>query len=102
MKIIKNSPKSIQIEGNIKGLSDLQQIKSEVESYNLSQGDAFTIEIIDSFSMPSAMIGYLLRIIEQDKIKLTLVIYDKRLTELLADLNLKEVFNIKSKSAAFI
>ncbi len=93
MKTIKSLPKSIQIEGNIKSLNDLQEIKEAIKSYQLSKGDKFTIEIMDSFAMPSAMIGYLLRIIEQDKVKLTLVINDQRLTGLLEDLNLKEVFN---------
>jgi len=60
----------------------------------------FSINIRDSFAMPSAMIGYLMKLIEQDKISLTIYIGDERLSELLDDLGLTQAFNIKTKSFA--
>ena len=100
MDEIKKLSQSIKIIGNIKGVMDLNQIKQTIESYRLSNGDKFTIEIIDSFAMPSAMIGYLLKMVEQDKVKLSLHIHDKRLVELLDDLGLMEVFNIQQALSA--
>jgi len=50
--------------------------------------------------MPSAMIGYLMKLIEQDKISLTIYIGNERLSELLDDLGLTQAFNIKTKSFA--
>lgn len=47
--------------------------------------------------MPSALIGYLLKLVQQDEVKLSLNIQDTRLAELLDDLNLTEVFNIRCK-----
>ncbi len=100
MDEIKKLSQSIKIIGNIKGIMDLNQIKQTIESYRLSNGDKFTIEIIDSFAMPSAMIGYLLRLVEYDKIKLSLHIHDTRLYELLDDLSLTEVFNMQQALSA--
>ena len=100
MENIVKLTRGISIIGNIKGTSDINQIKEAISGYTLKSGDSFTIEIKDSFAMPSAMIGYLMKIVEQDQIALKLQIGDTRLSELLADLGLTQAFNIKTKSFA--
>ncbi len=87
---------AISIAGNVKNSNDINKIKEAISSYALKSGDAFTIELKDSFAMPSAMIGYLMKLVEQDKIKLSLKIGDPRLAELLDDLGLTQAFNIKT------
>ncbi len=100
MDKITKQTQGIAIDGNIKGLSDVNEIKETITSYNLKNGDRFYIEINNSFAMPSAMIGYLMKLVEQDKVNLTVQISDERLVELLDDLGLTQAFNIKTKSIA--
>ncbi len=100
MENITKLTKGISITGNIKGTTDINQIREAVSSYALKSGDSFAIDIKDSFAMPSAMIGYLMKLVEQDQIELTLQIGDTRLSELLDDLGLTQAFNIKTKSFA--
>jgi len=97
---IHKSTKSIKIEGNIRSISDVNDIKSTIDSYNLVSGNSFSIEIVNSFAMPSALIGYLLKLVQQDEVKLRLEIHDTRLAELLDDLNLTKVFNISCREDA--
>jgi hypothetical protein len=96
MEDIKKLTGAISIIGNIKNRNDIGNIKVSIASYNLKDGDAFTIEVKDSFAMPSAMIGYLMQLVEQDKIRLSLKVGNEKLAELLDDLGLSQVFNIKT------
>ncbi len=102
MENIHKLSKSIKVKGNIRSMIDVSELKSVIDSYNLASGDTFMIEIVDSFAMPSAMIGYLLKLVQQEEVKLTMKIHDERLAELLEDLNLKEVFGIHSLAAAHV
>ncbi len=100
MAVITKKTKTIMIEGNIKGIEDVNEIKNSIESFNLESGDRFSIEIKDSFAMPSALIGYLMKLIQKDDIKLNICACDPRLVELLDDLGLTKAFNIRSKCPA--
>lgn len=100
MENITKSTGGILINGNIRGTTDINKIKESIASCNLKDGDCFTIEIKDSFAMPSAMIGYLMKLVEQNKIELTLKVGDERLAELLDDLGLTKAFNIKTMNFA--
>lgn len=53
MQKIRKLAKSIKVEGNIRSMSDVNELKTTIESYNLTSGSPFTIEIVDSFAMPS-------------------------------------------------
>jgi len=83
-----------EVTGNIKSLDDYQKIKSCIERSNPKRGDTLRINIKDSLSMPSAVIGYLLKLIKKEGININLSVGDKRLAQLLDDLNLRSVFNI--------
>ncbi len=100
MAVVTKKIKMIRVEGNIKGLKDVNKIKDAIESFNLENGDRFSIEIKDSFSMPSALIGYLMKLIQKDEIKLNICACDARLVELLDDLGLTKAFNIRAKCPA--
>lgn len=96
-----NSPVrgKVEIEGNIRGLNDIDQIKAVIDAMHLEQRDRLVLEIKDSFSMPSALIGYLLKLVEQKGVNLNVTVGNAILEELLHDLNLKQAFNLKLKKA---
>jgi predicted nucleotidyltransferase len=99
MKI--NSPirGKVEIEGNIRGLSDIDQIKTVIDNMRLEAQDSLALEVKDSFSMPSALIGYLLKLVEQNGVNLNVTVGNEILAELLEDLNLKQTFKLKLKKA---
>ncbi len=100
MASITKKTKAIEIKGNIKGMEDVNEIKEAIESFGLEKGDSFSLEIKDSFAMPSALIGYLMKLIQKDEIKLSICAGDARLVELLDDLGFTKAFNIRSKCPA--
>jgi len=83
----------IKIEGVIKSVSDSQAIKDALNSC----GDIKTvnIDIVDSFSITSSVIGFLLKKRQGDNVALTIKVNDARIYELFQSLNLVEVLNVK-------
>jgi len=83
----------IKIEGVIKSVSDSQAIKDALNSC----GDikSVNIEITDSFSITSSVIGFLLKKKQGDKINLSIKVNDARIYELFQSLNLVEVLNVR-------
>ena len=90
MKIFNNG-NSVTIEGNIKSVSDFQEIKSIVDSI---EGKTINIIIKDSFSITSSVIGYFNKLIHKDSITINMSVSDSRLYDLLNDLNLISLFNV--------
>jgi hypothetical protein len=93
MDISTNSNRII-IEGNIKSIGDFQTIKSSVDSL-VAQHKSIVIDIKDSLSLTSAVIGYFNKLILKDKIAMQVNVGDRQLYDLLNDLNLTSVFNLK-------
>lgn len=92
---ITSSNNTINITGNIKSVSDYQEIKSKVDS--LSQhNSSLIINIENSLSMTSSVIGYFNKLILKDKVNVTMNIGNKQLIELLQDLNLVSTFNVRA------
>ncbi len=90
----------VEVTGTIRGMADVAEIKSVIESFRLEEGDTLEVVIKDSFSMPSALIGYLLKIAEQQKCKLQVTVGNEILAELLDDLGLKSLFHLHTKQYA--
>ena len=84
----------VKITGNIKSVNDFQQIKNTLDTLK-SNSSNITIEIKESISITSSVIGYLNKLVLKDKVSLNLKIGNQQLIELLDDLNLTKVFNIK-------
>ena len=85
----------ITIIGNIQSIEDYQEIKDTVRSV-LSKGAAqITIKIPDSLSMPSSVIGFLLKLVHVDNVGITMLVKDDRLYNLMEILNLVTVLNVK-------
>ena len=94
---IKIHSNRVTIEGNMKSIDDLQKIKSEVDKLTLSHKEIY-IEIVDSLSITSSIIGYFNRLILQDNIKIHLLAKSEQLLLLLEDLGLAETFRAKRLS----
>jgi len=81
----------ITIEGNIKSVGDYQSIKSTIDGVT-AQNKTIIIEVKDSISITSSVIGYFNKIILKDGIDIQMKVGNPQLLELLQDLNLASVF----------
>ncbi len=93
---ISTSSNVVTITGNIKSVSDFQSIKSTIDSMKNSMQD-ITIDIKDSISITSSVIGYLNKLILKDSINLNMKIGNEQLMHLLEDLNLTGTFKAKRR-----
>jgi len=84
----------VTVNGNIKSVGDYQKIKTHFDSL-VSQYKSLVVNINDSFSMTSSVIGYFNKLILKDKIDIVMNIHSQDLIELLDDLNLSSLFKIK-------
>ena len=91
---LSSSSNSVTINGNIKSINDFQDIKICLDDIKAQHSD-ITINIIDSLSMTSSVIGYFNKLVLKDGINLTLKIGNAQLMDLLNDLNLSSTFNTK-------
>jgi hypothetical protein len=83
---------TIVIKGNITSISDAEKIINLLHS--LSNNNVIILKILDSFSLPSSIIGELLKLHNMGK-KIILEVKDPVLYELLDDLNLTKAFSVK-------
>jgi hypothetical protein len=93
MEIKKNMDGSIEIDGVIKTIEDVENIKKAIEE-NV-KGSEVILKINDSFAMPSALIGYLIKLKALQQKNVILRIADEGLYDLMKDLNLEEEFHLQ-------
>ena len=91
---ISSSSNTITITGNIKKISDFQDIKNKIEPI-VQKNQNLTINIKDSISLTSTIIGYLNKLVLKDGINIQITVGDIGLYELLEDLNLISTFRVK-------
>jgi len=84
----------VTITGNIKSVSDYQQIKETLDSLAQTQ-NSIVLEIKDSISITSSLIGYFTKLVQKDGIDLSIKVGDESLMELLEDLNLISLFKVR-------
>ena len=95
IKNISNSTE-IHIDDNIKSLSDNDSIKHAIErAWNDDSDKQIEIYINDSFIITSSVIGFLIKFIKKDKMKLRLNICNEELYEMLDDMNLIEALHVR-------
>ena len=87
------SGNAVTILGNIKSVSDYQTIKTSLDA--LVRNSSIIINIKDSISITSSVIGYFNKLVLKDKINVQMNIGNEQLMELLQDLNLASIFNAK-------
>lgn len=91
---IETSLNTIKITGNIKSISDFQNIKESVDDLIL-QHKHININIVDSLSITSSVIGYLNKLVLKDNIDIQMHVGNEQLLHLLDDLNLISTFKAK-------
>jgi len=82
------------IEGNVKSISHYNDIKGHVDQIIQTQKNVI-IELVDSMSLTSSVIGYFTKIVNVDDVTLRLYVKDERLFSLLDDLGLVQVLNVQ-------
>ena len=88
------SSNTVVITGNIKTISDYQQIKENVD--NLTKNHQhIIITIQDSISITSSVIGYLNKLVLKENIDVEIKVGNAQLIELFEDLNLVSLFKVK-------
>jgi hypothetical protein len=89
---IRQSGNIIEVDGVIKTINDSQMLVSAIK--DASRNGSVVIKVNDSFSLPSTVIGELLKI-KDNGVDVTLEVKDEILYELLDDLNLVSAFNVR-------
>ena len=93
---ISTSLNIVTITGNIKSVSDFQSIKNTLDSLKGSNS-TIVMDITDSISITSSVIGYLNKLVLKDGVDLNMKIGNKQLMHLIEDLNLVSVFKVRSR-----
>jgi len=91
---ISTSSNTVTIIGNIKSVGDFQLIKSTIDPLKVSHNNII-IDIKDSLSVTSSVIGYLNKLVLKDKITLQVKVGNEQLITLLDELHLTEVFKAR-------
>ncbi len=95
MEIRTISNRELAVGGVIKTIDDSMALREAVQKLVEGGADTLTLRIEDSFAMPSAVIGYLMKLVNRDKVRLTLLASDKRLCDLLEELQLTGTFGVR-------
>jgi len=91
---IKTSSNTVTIIGNIKSISDFQEIKQSVDAL-INRHKSIIINITNSLSITSSVIGYFNKLVLKDNIDLYMKVGDEQLLHLLDDLNLVSTFKAR-------
>ena len=95
MDIKHTSSNELIISGNIKSIEDSAEIKQAINALQQKGAKNLLLRIQDSFSMTSTVIGHLMKLVNLDKMPVSLVVGDRRLYELLEELSLIQPFNVR-------
>jgi len=90
---VKREGNVIEIEGNIKSLEDFEKIKYTIEE--IMPTKSITLNLKDSISITSSVIGYLNKLVNVDGVEVYLNVKTQELYDLLRDLDLDKVFHIR-------
>ncbi len=88
-------PNVMRLGGDVKTIENYVELKRRLTEFIASGEKELTIEITDSMSINSSIIGFFTKIIHRDGISLSLKVHDKKLYSLLCDLNLIKFFNVR-------
>ncbi|OHE12102.1 MAG: hypothetical protein A2525_06615 [Sulfurimonas sp. RIFOXYD12_FULL_36_11] len=88
------SSNTIVIKGNIKSINDFQNIKQRVDAMTV-ENKLININILDSLSITSSVIGYFNKLVLKDNIDIYMNVKNEQLLNLLEDLNLISTFKVK-------
>lgn len=86
---------TVDIFGNIKSLEDYNEIKRVTQHLAGQGAREMTINVRESLSMVSSVIGYFIKLINIDGVKVHINVWDERLYALLDQLSLVDLFNVR-------
>jgi hypothetical protein len=95
MQIEQKGRNELSIVGNIKSIEDGIEIKNALTSLQKTGAGSILLKIKDSFSMTSTVIGHLMKLVNIDKVNISLAVGDERLYQLLDELSLVQLFNVR-------
>lgn len=95
MHLERKGNSEVVITGNIKSVDDSVKIKETINGMMAQGCGSIQLRIVDSLSLTSTAIGFLMKLVHQDKLQLTVNVGDRRLYTLLEDLCLLEKFNVR-------
>jgi hypothetical protein len=95
MQIELNSSNELTVIGNIKSIEDSMQIKVALNKLQEKGVKSIILKIQDSFSMTSTVIGHLMKLVNLNRITVSLMVGDQRLYDLLEELSLVQHFNVR-------
>ena len=95
MQITHSSNNELTIIGNIKSIEDSMEIKQAINGLQQKGAKSITLKITDSFSMTSTVIGHLMKLINIDKVSVSIIVGDHRLYEIIEELSLVQLFNVR-------
>lgn len=84
----------VVITGNIKSVEDSLLIKDTINTLVAQGSQNIHLKIKDSLSITSTMIGFLMKLVHQEKVHLFITVGDSRLYSLLEELKLLQQFNV--------
>jgi len=91
---ISTSSNIVNITGSIKSVSDYQSVKTTMDKLK-SNNSNIIVNIKDSISITSSVIGYFNKLVLKDKINLQINMGNDQLMELFSDLHLVDLFKAK-------
>lgn len=94
MEMSKNGTEVV-VTGNVKTIDDSMALRQEIQQLVDGGAAGITLRFQDSFALPSAVIGYLMKLVNRDKVRLTLLATDQRLYDLLEELQLTGTFGVR-------
>ena len=95
MQISQSGTNELTISDNIKSIEDSSAIKEKTNALIKEGATSIMLRIQDSFSMTSTVIGFLMKLVNVNKIRVSLVVGDERLYQLLDELSLIQAFNVR-------
>lgn len=95
MHLAQTNSSELTITGNIKTTEDYLAIRKLVTGMVEAGAPSLTLTINESMSMPSSVIGFFVKLINRDKVRVTMLIQDRRLLELLEELSLGSMFGAR-------
>lgn len=88
------SGNTVTIIGNIKSIQDYQTIKTTLDEL-IQNSNTVIINLTDSISIISSVIGYLNKLVLKDNIVLQIIVGNSELYELFDELALVDLFKVK-------
>jgi hypothetical protein len=96
---VRSESVDVVVTGTIKTVSDTQAIKDAVLKAHTSHIDVpIRLLLQDSFIITSSLIGFLIKVIKMDHYALIVEVGSLELYEMLEDMNLIEIMNVRKAS----